>query len=157
MSILIGSWNLLYRIIYMGPEQVILFGYVYSWTSDTFWLCLLLNKWYFLVMFTPEQVIHFGYVYSWTKVAGGDDTSVMQPAWSCDNELLYISDHTDWWNLYYVTSAGKHVNLLPRDVECGGPQWVFGLNPFSVDPKGTGDIVTVYGQVGHSVFGHTSR
>ena len=44
MSILIGSWNLLYRIIYMGPEQVILFGYVYSWTSDTFWLCLLLNK-----------------------------------------------------------------------------------------------------------------
>lgn len=73
----------------------------------------------------------------------------MQPSWTCDGELLYISDQSDWWNLYYVTTAGEHVNLIPRDVECGDAQWVFGLNPYSVDPRGTGDMVTIYGSVSY--------
>jgi hypothetical protein len=46
-----------------------------------------------------------------------------------------------------VTASGDHVNLLPRDKECGGPQWVFGRTPYMVDPRGNGDIVTVYGSV----------
>ncbi|XP_052768576.1 uncharacterized peptidase YuxL-like isoform X2 [Mya arenaria] len=79
------------------------------------------------------------------QVSGGDNTSVIQPSWTCDNELLYISDVTDWWNLYHVTGSGEHVNLLPRSQECGGPQWVFGLYPYMVDPRGNGDIVTVTG------------
>lgn len=79
------------------------------------------------------------------KVAGGDNTSVIQPSWTCDNELLYIGDQTDWWNLYHVTKSGDHVNLLPRAKECGGPQWIFAKTPYMVDPRGNGDIITVYG------------
>ncbi|KAH3853802.1 hypothetical protein DPMN_096337 [Dreissena polymorpha] len=78
-------------------------------------------------------------------VAGGDGTSVMHPSWTTDNELLYISDVTDWWNLYHVTGSGEHINLIPRSVECGGPHWLFGDTPYMVDPRGNGDIVTVYG------------
>ena len=84
------------------------------------------------------------------KIAGGDTTSVITPSWTCDNELLFIDDRTDWWNLYHVTKSGDQVNLLPREVECGGPQWVFGLTSYMVDPRGNGDIVTVYGKVGIS-------
>jgi hypothetical protein len=81
------------------------------------------------------------------KVAGGNNISVIQPSWTSDNELLYIDDRTDWWNLYHVTKSGDHVSLLPREQECGGPQWVFAATPYMVDPRGNGDIVTVYGSV----------
>ncbi|KAL4238231.1 Esterase lipase thioesterase active site [Mactra antiquata] len=77
--------------------------------------------------------------------AGGVNNSIIQPSWTCDNELLYISDTTDWWNLYHVTESGEHVNLLPRDAECGGPQWFFADTPYMVDPRGNGDIVMVTG------------
>lgn len=81
------------------------------------------------------------------QVAGGDNVSVIQPSWTCDNELLYVGDQTNWWNLYHVTKSGDHVNLLPRDAECGGPQWVFANTPYMVDPRGNGNIVLVTGTV----------
>lgn len=80
------------------------------------------------------------------QVAGGTDVSIVQPSWTCDNELLYIDDRTDWWNLYHVTKSGDHVNVLPRSQECGGPQWIFGMNAYMVDPRGNGDVVTVFGK-----------
>ena len=82
-----------------------------------------------------------------TQVAGGSDTSIIQPSWTYDNDLLYVGDQTDWWNLYLITATGEHVNLMPRSVECGGPQWNFGLTPYMVDPRGNGDIVVVHGNV----------
>lgn len=51
-----------------------------------------------------------------------------------------------------MTKSGDHVNLLPRDKECGGPQWVFARTPYMVDPRGNGDIVTVYGSVCESFY-----
>ena len=33
-------------------------------------------------------------------VAGGAAESVLQPKWAPDGSLLYVSDRSDWWNLY---------------------------------------------------------
>ena len=33
-------------------------------------------------------------------ISGGDTESVFQPQWSPDNVLYYVSDRTDYWNLY---------------------------------------------------------
>ena len=33
-------------------------------------------------------------------VAGGPDESVVQPAWSPDGRLHFVSDRSGWWNLY---------------------------------------------------------
>jgi dipeptidyl aminopeptidase/acylaminoacyl peptidase len=60
------------------------------------------------------------------KVAGGKDESVFQPSWSPDGTLYFVSDRTDWWNLY-AERDGKIVPVLAMDAEFGVPQWVFGM------------------------------
>lgn len=70
--------------------------------------------------------------------------SVIQPSWTGDNELLYIGDQTDWWNLYHVTKSGEHVNLHETNAEIGGPQWVFGRASYVLEPNGGTRIVTSF-------------
>lgn len=78
------------------------------------------------------------------KIASG--ASVMQPTWAPNNELLYISDLSNWWNLYHVTSSGEHVNLRPVDAEIGGPQWNFACYAYDCDPSDSGKIATSFAQ-----------
>ena len=82
-------------------------------------------------------------------MAGGKGVSIMYPNWTSDNELLYISDQSDWWNLYHLTADGKHVNLHAANKELGSPQWVFADYPYDLDTKGR--VVTSYGNVRHSL------
>lgn len=44
-----------------------------------------------------------------TQVAGGEGISVTQPMWSKTRPgvLYYVSDESDWWNLYAEESPGK--------------------------------------------------
>jgi dipeptidyl aminopeptidase/acylaminoacyl peptidase len=70
------------------------------------------------------------------KVAGGMDESVFQPSWSPDGTLYFVSDRTNWWNLY-AGRDGKTVAVLPMDVEFGVPQWVFGVTTFGFAPDDT--------------------
>ncbi|XP_048259683.1 uncharacterized protein LOC124146647 [Haliotis rufescens] len=81
------------------------------------------------------------------KIAGETDLSAITPGWTPDNELLYIGDQTDWWNLYHVTESGDQVNVLPRDVELGEPHWQFCTRSrtYCCDPTGSGKVVTTYG------------
>ncbi|CAH1277717.1 APEH [Branchiostoma lanceolatum] len=78
------------------------------------------------------------------KVCGGDDVSVMYPRWSPSGELYYISDVTDWWNLYHVTPSGDHVAIAPQEKEIGNPHWQFGTTPYDFDAD-KGVIITSYG------------
>lgn len=55
-------------------------------------------------------------------VAGGDEESVLDPRWSPDGVLHYLSDRTGWWNLY---REGTPLTSL-EDGEIGGPAWTFG-------------------------------
>ncbi len=62
-------------------------------------------------------------------VAGGKDESIFQPAWSPDGTLYFVSDRTNWWNLY-AERDGKVSPVLPMDAEFGVPQWVFGYRTY---------------------------
>jgi dipeptidyl aminopeptidase/acylaminoacyl peptidase len=57
------------------------------------------------------------------KIAGGADESVVQPVWSPDGVLHYVSDRTGWWNLY---AHGQGRPLMAMDAELGLPMWIFG-------------------------------
>ena len=89
------------------------------------------------------------------KVIGEAGLNVMHPLWDIDGSYLYISDETDWWNIYRQGKTKE--NLFKKDMDFGKPPWRLGYNLFSLNPKG--DIVFLYDQVGtlfafyfHEVF-----
>jgi dipeptidyl aminopeptidase/acylaminoacyl peptidase len=57
-------------------------------------------------------------------VAGGVDESVVQPRWSPDGRLHWVSDRTGWWNVYSEDDPDRPVVALAA--ECAGPLWTFG-------------------------------
>lgn len=64
-------------------------------------------------------------------VAGGPDESVFQPEWSPDGTLYFISDRTEWWNLYRWREAERRTEALaPMEAEFGRPQWVFRMSTY---------------------------
>ena len=67
-------------------------------------------------------------------VAGGAEPtsreSIFQPQWSPDGTLYFMSDRTDFWNLYRLGASGIEP-ILARDAEFGVPQWVMGLSTYT--------------------------
>jgi len=59
------------------------------------------------------------------KIAGGVNESIFQPEWSPDGVLFFVSDRTEWWNLYWW-KENNVAPLYPMEAEFGQPQWVFG-------------------------------
>jgi len=64
------------------------------------------------------------------RLAGGDDESVFQPSWSASGALLFVSDRTNWSNLYRIgadglTGEAAPVALGPVEGDVAVPQWVF--------------------------------
>ncbi len=64
-----------------------------------------------------------------TQVAGGQEESIFQPAWSPDGVLHFVSDRTGWWNLYRWQD-GEAKPVAPMEAEFGQPQWVFGQSTY---------------------------
>jgi Tol biopolymer transport system component len=82
------------------------------------------------------------------QVSGGVGISVSSPKWSNDGKLLFISDKSNWWNLYRLEDDGTETNLCPVEKELGIPHWVFGMNAYACDPRpGSQDIFITYGEV----------
>ncbi len=65
-----------------------------------------------------------------THVAGGVAESIFQPEWSPDGILHFVSDRTEWWNLYRWRD-GQIEPLCPKAAEFGRPQWVFGMSTYA--------------------------
>ena len=61
-------------------------------------------------------------------VAGSIDESVIDPQWSPDGVLHYVSDRTGWWNLY--REDGTALSSL-EGAELGFPAWVFGMRSYA--------------------------
>lgn len=59
-------------------------------------------------------------------VAGSATESILQPTWRRDGGLYFLSDRTNWWNLYCERN-GQIEAVAPLAAEIGGPAWVFGL------------------------------
>jgi dipeptidyl aminopeptidase/acylaminoacyl peptidase len=64
------------------------------------------------------------------KIAGGPGESVFQPTWGPDGSLYFVSDRTDWWNLYRWRD-GAVEPLCARPAEFGVPQWAFGMATYA--------------------------
>ncbi len=64
------------------------------------------------------------------RVAGGEHESIVEPRWSPDGVLHFVSDQTGWWNLYRWHQGrgpqGQIEALLPMEAEFSRPHWVFG-------------------------------
>ena len=76
------------------------------------------------------------------KMAGGPEESATEPGWTAANQLLYVSDKTNWWNLYHAVADDNHVNLCPVSSEIAGPQWQFGKTAYVPDPSASSKILT---------------
>ena len=68
-------------------------------------------------------------------MAGGPDESVLQPAWSADGELHFVSDRNGWWNLYRQRN-GSIQPVLEMEAEFARPPWVFGSPTYGFLPDG---------------------
>ena len=91
-----------------------------------------------------------GHVISSRKVAGGVSESILQPEWSPAGELYFISDRSDWWNLYRARGEGDEP-VCPRAAEFGAPQWVFGMRFYAF--TGPDEVVCVYSEPGGAKLG----
>jgi dipeptidyl aminopeptidase/acylaminoacyl peptidase len=66
-------------------------------------------------------------------VAGGPGESVVEPRWSDDGSLLFVSDRTGWWNLYRWDPEGGAVQqLTDLEAEIALPQWALGGSRYAV-------------------------
>ena len=75
-------------------------------------------------------------------LAGGPHESVLEPAWDADGTLYFVSDRSDWWNLYRWN--GERVEaVLPLEAEVGSPLWVLGQSNYAL--TGDGRAVLRYG------------
>jgi dipeptidyl aminopeptidase/acylaminoacyl peptidase len=75
------------------------------------------------------------------RVCGGDQEAVMQPAWSPDGFLHFITDPAGWWNVHRWDGSVTQPVIEAR-AECGIPQWVFGRSSYAF--VGDGRIAVVY-------------
>jgi dipeptidyl aminopeptidase/acylaminoacyl peptidase len=68
------------------------------------------------------------------RIAGGLNESIVQPEWSPDDALYFVSDRTAWWNLYRWRD-GKVEPLYQTDAEFGRPHWTFGFRTYAFASK----------------------
>ncbi|MCU0545973.1 MAG: S9 family peptidase [Oscillatoriaceae cyanobacterium Prado104] len=99
-------------------------------------------------------------------VTGGVDESIFQPEWAADGVLYFVSDKSNWWNIYrtplnpplprgeagtaseppLVMGAGGIEPLCEMAAEFGMPQWVFGMSTYAVAAEN--QIICTYNQQG---------
>lgn len=87
-----------------------------------------------------------------TLIAGGPDEAVCLPQWSPAGELYYVSDITNWWNIYcYHIDKNKNICLAKDGSEFGLPHWVFGQSTYCFGPEKT--LFAAWADTGQTVFG----
>jgi dipeptidyl aminopeptidase/acylaminoacyl peptidase len=62
-------------------------------------------------------------------VAGGPNESIFQPEWLPNGELYFVSDSSNWWNVYGLRNDAIEP-MCVMDAEFGGPQWAFGYRKY---------------------------
>ena len=67
-----------------------------------------------------------------TVVAGGPGESVTEPVWRPDGSLWFVSDRTDWWNLYRWAPGADIEAMVAIDAEIGVPAWRLGDARYAV-------------------------
>jgi dipeptidyl aminopeptidase/acylaminoacyl peptidase len=74
--------------------------------------------------------LHDGVVTDSQAIAGEPAESAVQPRWFGE-KLIFISDRTNWWNLYQWAD-GQVQPLCETDAEFCPPQWMLGQRPYAI-------------------------
>lgn len=80
------------------------------------------------------------------QVAGGVEESIMQPEWSPDGILHFVSDRNGWWNIYRWHKKRTEA-VCKKTVEFARPHWTFGLSSFAFESAQR--IVCAYSSQGY--------
>jgi dipeptidyl aminopeptidase/acylaminoacyl peptidase len=67
-----------------------------------------------------------------TVVAGGPGESVAEPRFRPDGSLWFLSDRTDWWNLYRWPPGEDIASVVRTEADIGVPAWTFGTSRYAV-------------------------
>ncbi|WP_339157245.1 prolyl oligopeptidase family serine peptidase [Paenibacillus sp. FSL W8-0186] len=69
------------------------------------------------------------------QIAGGTEEAIFQPEWSPQGELFFISDRTNWWNLYRWDGDKTSV-VYQKAADFGAPQWTLRMAQYDFIPDG---------------------
>ncbi|MFB6291417.1 MAG: prolyl oligopeptidase family serine peptidase [Candidatus Bipolaricaulia bacterium] len=83
-------------------------------------------------------------------IAGAETESVVQPKWSPNGDLYFVSDRTGWWNIYRWSEAGVQ-QITDERAEFTGPRWQFGISSF--DFPSPSELVVSYTRDGKWFLG----
>ena len=73
----------------------------------------------------------------------------MNPRWTADDSLFFVSDKSDWWNLYeYTFDSESEREVFPVEKEIGMAHWVFARCGYAPHPKNTRILAVVCAGVG---------
>ena len=75
----------------------------------------------------------------------------MQPCWSEDGELYYLSDPDGWWNLFHwPTGSAKARQITHLKAEIGGPAWMLGNHHWAMTGPHTAVILFTHNGYWHA-------
>jgi dipeptidyl aminopeptidase/acylaminoacyl peptidase len=78
-------------------------------------------------------------------VAGSEGESIVQPGWSPNGAVYFVSDRTGWWNFYRLVE-GRAEAVCPMAAEFGRPPWQLGTCTWAF--AGATRLVAAYAQQG---------
>jgi len=85
-------------------------------------------------------------------IAGNDNNqAIFQPHWSPDNILHYVSDITNWWNIYRFEN-GIGAPVLQMEAEFATPLWQLGMTTFDFIDANTIACIWTKSGIWHSGF-----
>jgi len=70
-----------------------------------------------------------------TAITRGVEESVLEPRWDSDGTLYFVSDRSNWWNLYRYED-GQVTPVFAFEAEVSGPLWVLGQSNYTLDGHG---------------------
>jgi dipeptidyl aminopeptidase/acylaminoacyl peptidase len=70
-----------------------------------------------------------------TAVAGGTEESVVEPRWDLDGTLYFLSDRSNWWNLYRYKD-GRVSPVFSFEAEIASPLWTLGQSNYALTGDG---------------------
>jgi dipeptidyl aminopeptidase/acylaminoacyl peptidase len=68
------------------------------------------------------------------RIAGGQEESLCQPAWSPGGVLYVVSDRSGWWNLHRVRGSALEP-VCPMQAEFARPSWWFGQATYGFESE----------------------
>ncbi len=88
-----------------------------------------------------------GAVCSERTIAGDGAESIFQPQWSPAGDLYYVSDRSNWWNIYrYDEKRQISEIVLEMEAEFATPLWVLGMSCYGFCADGS--LIATYTQNG---------